>query len=61
MHKRTAPIKCIVFACVYLLILPVTIAESAQQGGGENASNPLAKVKNTDLRWQYLDAKVMQL
>jgi len=22
----------------------------------ENASNPLAKVKNTDLRWQYLDA-----
>ena len=24
-------------------------------GGGENASNPLAKVKNTDVRWQYLD------
>lgn len=23
---------------------------------GENASNPLAKVKNTDLRWQYLDS-----
>lgn len=27
----------------------------APAGGGENASNPLAKVKNTDLRWQYLD------
>ena len=24
-------------------------------GGGENASNPLAKVKNTDVRWQYFD------
>lgn len=24
-------------------------------GEGENASNPLAKVSNTDLRWQYLD------
>ena len=24
-------------------------------GGGENASNPLARVKNTDVRWQYLD------
>ena len=22
---------------------------------GENASNPLAAVTNTDLRWQYLD------
>jgi hypothetical protein len=24
-------------------------------GEGENASNPLAAVSNTDLRWQYLD------
>ncbi len=24
-------------------------------GGGENASNPLAKVSNTDVRWQYFD------
>jgi len=24
-------------------------------GEGENASNPLAKVKNTDFRWQHLD------
>ncbi len=24
-------------------------------GGGENASNPLARVKNTDVRWQYFD------
>ena len=24
-------------------------------GGGENASNPLAAVSNTDVRWQYLD------
>lgn len=26
-------------------------------GKRENASNPLAKVKNTDLRWQYLDLR----
>ena len=24
-------------------------------GSGENASNPLAKVNNTDVRWQYFD------
>ena len=24
-------------------------------GDSENASNPLAKVSNTDLRWKYLD------
>ncbi len=24
-------------------------------GGSENASNPLAAVSNTDLRWQYSD------
>lgn len=24
-------------------------------GGGENASNPLARVKNTDVRWKYFD------
>jgi hypothetical protein len=28
-----------------------------QPGDGENASNPLAAVSNTDLRWQYLDLK----
>jgi hypothetical protein len=27
-------------------------------GGDENASNPLAAVSNTDLRWQYLDSFV---
>jgi len=27
------------------------------EGGEENASNPLAKVKNTDVRWQYLDSE----
>ena len=30
-------------------------AECTQKGAGENASNPLAKFKNTDLRWQRLD------
>lgn len=30
-------------------------AGGGADGGGENASNPLAKVKNTDIRWQHLD------
>lgn len=29
--------------------------ESAEAPKGENASNPLAAVDNTDLRWQYFD------
>jgi len=36
--------------CIFLLLL-----YPAKALAGENASNPLAKVKNTDLRWQYLD------
>jgi hypothetical protein len=31
---------------------------AAEQNSTENASNPLAKGKNTDLRWQYLDQEV---
>lgn len=34
-------------------------ARSGEVGAGaapENASNPLAKVKNTDIRWDYIDA-----
>lgn len=42
----------IVFCVLFLLC---SLTASADKGGEENASNPLAKVKNTDLRWQYLD------
>jgi hypothetical protein len=35
------------------VLLPA--AGQAAEGSSENASNPLAKVKNTDLRWQYFD------
>ena len=34
------------------LLLLLCVVATAQE---ENASNPLAKVKNTDLRWNYLD------
>lgn len=37
------------------LLLITSLATAAEDSGGENASNPLAKVKNTDLRWQYFD------
>jgi len=38
-----------------LFLLPFSVVVFAAEDGGENASNPLAKVKNTDLRWQYFD------
>lgn len=55
MHKRTTPTNYVLAVCIYLLMFTGTWAECAQKGTGENASNPLAKVKNTDLRWQYQD------
>lgn len=43
----------VVTVCTILLAASVAVAE--EEGKGENASNPLAKVKNTDLRYKYLD------
>jgi hypothetical protein len=42
--------------CV-LFLLFFSTAGFADEDAGENASNPLAKVKNTDIRWQYFDTK----
>ncbi len=39
-----------------LLLLLSSAVGFAGEDAGENASNPLAKVKNTDLRWQYTDS-----
>jgi len=41
-------------ACAFMLVL-LSVAGQAAESSSENASNPLAKVKNTDLRWQYFD------
>ncbi len=41
--------------CVAMIIFLSPFVLASEESGGENASNPLAKVKNTDLRWQYLD------
>jgi hypothetical protein len=38
-----------------LFLLLFSVAGLAGEYADENASNPLAKVKNTDLRWQYFD------
>jgi hypothetical protein len=41
---------------LFASFLLVAAAEGEQESGaGENASDPLAKVRNTDLRWQYFD------
>ena len=45
----------VVFVCVCALLLASFSATSAEESGGENASNPLSKSRNTDVRWQYLD------
>jgi len=46
----------LVFICICILFFYLgSSALAGEESEGENASNPLAKVKNTDLRWQYLD------
>jgi len=42
-------------ALLVICAFPAFGQEEAAAGGGENASNPLASVTNTDLRLQYLD------
>ncbi len=44
-----------ILSCAATLLLITSLAAAAEESKGENASNPLAKVKNTDLRYQYLD------
>lgn len=46
--------KAILF-CIFFIFIITTYAGATENSGGENASNPLAKVKNTDLRYQYFD------
>jgi len=43
------------FASVAIQLLFISLLLTSNAISGENASNPLAKVKNTDLRYQYLD------
>jgi len=41
--------------CLLSIFFITSYAGATEESGEENASNPLAKVKNTDLRYQYLD------
>jgi hypothetical protein len=41
--------------CLISIFFIASYAGATEESGGENASNPLAKVKNTDLRYQYFD------
>ncbi|SCY45700.1 hypothetical protein [Desulfoluna spongiiphila] len=45
----------VVFVSMCALLFSSALVAAEEQRRRENASNPLAKVKNTDLRWQYLD------
>ena len=42
--------KSTLYAIVFILVVGITQAYC-----DENASNPLAAVNNTDIRWQYFD------
>ena len=44
-----------ILSCATTLLLITSLAAAAEKSEEENASNPLAKVKNTDLRYQYFD------
>jgi hypothetical protein len=41
--------------CFFAIFFITSYAGATEESVGENASNPLAKVKNTDLRYQYFD------
>ena len=41
--------------CLFTIFLTTSYAGATEESAEENASNPLAKVKNTDLRYQYFD------
>ena len=47
--------KALPYSVCALILALLSVAGQADEGSSENASNPLAKVKNTDLRWQYFD------
>jgi hypothetical protein len=46
----------ILLTFVFTILFSTLTVFADEKGSEENASNPLAKVKNTDLRWQYLDS-----
>lgn len=45
----------IVLSCMCSMLLAGSPVMADEQSAEENASNPLAKSKNSDLRWQYLE------
>ena len=52
---RLLTVLVLVLVLVLALAMPAIAQDEEAAGGGENASNPLASVTNTDLRLQYLD------
>lgn len=48
-------LKLIPAVCLLILFAVAPLPAEENKSGGENASNPLSKTKNTDLRWQHID------
>jgi len=54
--KRFKLERMTILAIWLVLFFTSPLIMASEKSSEENASNPLAKVKNTDLRWQYLDS-----
>ena len=48
MHIKRKDVNRVLIARICILLLSSALAVAAEESGGENASNPLAKVKNHD-------------
>ena len=47
--------RVLVVAVLAFTLLPFNMARASEEEDAENASNPLSKARNTDLRYQYFD------
>ena len=55
MHQLVKFVLQVVLTCTATLFFIPSLTAATEESSRENASNPLAKVKNTDLRYKYLD------
>jgi len=55
MRHQLRSTNVLLLLCFYTFFFAASPTIAGENDGRENASNPLAKGKNTDLRWQYFD------
>lgn len=55
MKRKKAFVIIVAIVLGVVFAASTTIADTKKSASSENASDPLAKVRNTDLRWQYFE------